>query len=239
MGAVAELRAAAGVWAPYLHALVIGRARDVQWEGYQPANERAEVLPQVHLRRLGRVVADQLLGCEIKYHLKYIYRINPRQLRAMRLARQLAHADACWLIWRPVCAYSGDAFLELDAGLGGPGGEAAAAGGVRLGEEHGLEVLLAVEPEHERLEVLVHEAVQGADVVAAEDLGEGVRVPALEQLPLLLEHVVVHLWVRRHHHRPPDDAGLEDTAVPAQHIIQYISSGSVIRNQLLNKCFYL
>jgi hypothetical protein len=111
-------------------------------------------------------------------------------------------------------AYCGEAFLELDAGLRSPRGEAAAAGGVRLGEEHRLEVLLAVETEHQGLEVLVHEAVQGADVVAAEDLGEGVRVPALEQLPLLLEHEVVHVRVRRHHHLPPHDARLEDAPVP-------------------------
>lgn len=118
-------------------------------------------------------------------------------------------------------SYGGEAILELDAGQAGPGGEGGTAGGVRLGEEHRPEVLLAVEAEHERLEVLVHEAVQGADVVAAKDLGERYRVPALEQLPLLLEHVVVQVRVRRHHHRPPDDACLEDGTVPTYTSINF------------------
>jgi hypothetical protein len=48
---------------------MVGRARDVHRERNEPANERHEVLPQA-LRRLGRLVADQLLGGEIKYHLK-------------------------------------------------------------------------------------------------------------------------------------------------------------------------
>ena len=99
-----------------------------------------------------------------------------------------------------------------------------------VGEEHGPEVLLAVEAEHERLEVLVHETVEGADVVAAEDLGEGVRVPALEQFPFLLEHVVVQLWVRRHHHRPPHDARLEDVAVPIYTSIQFVPSPTQYAN---------
>jgi hypothetical protein len=83
-------------------------------------------------------------------------------------------------------SYGGDGVLELDARTARPRREAATARGARRGEEHRLEVLLAVEAEHEGPEVLVHEAVQGTDVVAAEDLGEGVRVPALEQLALLL-----------------------------------------------------
>jgi len=48
---------------------MVGRAGDVDGERNQAADERHEVLPQA-LGRLGRLVADQLLGGKIKYHLK-------------------------------------------------------------------------------------------------------------------------------------------------------------------------
>jgi hypothetical protein len=47
---------------------MVGCAGNVHRERYEAANEGHEVLPQV-LRRLGRLVADQLLRGKIENHL--------------------------------------------------------------------------------------------------------------------------------------------------------------------------
>jgi hypothetical protein len=110
--------------------------------------------------------------------------------------------------------YRGDGFLELDVRQGRPGAEGAADGALDVAE-HGLpEALRAEVAEHHVLEVPEHGTLLLADVVPAQDLHEGVRVPALEQLPLLLEHHVVQLLVRRDDDRVAHQARLEDRAVP-------------------------
>jgi hypothetical protein len=47
---------------------MVGCAGNVHRERYEAANEGHEVLPQI-LRRLGRLVADQLLRGKIENHL--------------------------------------------------------------------------------------------------------------------------------------------------------------------------
>ncbi|WVZ77131.1 LOW QUALITY PROTEIN: hypothetical protein U9M48_025031 [Paspalum notatum var. saurae] len=111
--------------------------------------------------------------------------------------------------------YRGDGLFQFDGRHGGPGAEGAPDGVLDVAD-HGLlpEALRAEVAEHHVLEVLERGALLLPDVVPAQDLHEGVRVPALEQLPLLLEHHVVELLVRRHHHRVPHQARLEDRPVP-------------------------
>lgn len=70
-----------------------------------------------------------------------------------------------------------------------------------------FQVLRSKEPEDQAFEVLIHEPMQRTHIVAAKDLCEGVRVPALKQLSFLLEDKVIELWVGRHHQRPPNQAG--------------------------------
>ena len=117
------------------------------------------------------------------------------------------------LVWLAL-AYRGDGLLELDGRQRGPGAEGAGDGALDVAE-HGLpEALRAEVAEHHVLEVPEHGALLLADVVPAQDLHEGVRVPAPEQLPLLLEHHVVQLLVRRDDDRVAHQARLEDRAVP-------------------------
>ena len=72
-----------------------------------------------------------------------------------------------------------------------------------------FEALGTEEFKNHTLEILVHEPVQRAHIVSAKDLGESVRVPALKQLPFLLEHKVVQLMISGHYNRPANKTCFE------------------------------
>lgn len=61
--------------------------------------------------------------------------------------------------------------------------------------KHFLKARRPEEIQHHVLEVLVHEPMQRAHILPPEDLREGVGVPALEQVSLLLEHKVAEVGV--------------------------------------------
>lgn len=111
--------------------------------------------------------------------------------------------------------YGRDGFFEFDGRQGRPGAERAAHRALDVVEYGLLEALRPEVPEHHVLEVLEHGALLLPNVVTPQDLHERGRVPALEQLPLLLEHHVVELLVRRDDDRVPHQAGLEDWTIPS------------------------
>ena len=84
-----------------------------------------------------------------------------------------------------------------------------------LREEGSLEVVEAEVACGKAADVAVEDAVVGIDALLAEDAVGGVRVPAPEQLALLLEDEPVQLRVQGHHHRLPHQTRLEHRTVPA------------------------
>mgnify|MGYP003702580549 CR=1 FL=1 len=76
------------------------------------------------------------------------------------------------------------------------------------------EVFRAEQPKDQIPDVLVRRPERRDDVVGADDPHERIRVPALEEPFLLLEHEAVHLRIETHDQVLPDHVRPENWTVP-------------------------
>lgn len=104
--------------------------------------------------------------------------------------------------------------LDVDE-VAGPAVEVGAHEGVDLGEEAGADGGGADEGEHGAPHGAVERAVDGGDVVAAQDVQHRLRVARDEAAAFpLLQHLPVQLRVHAHHRGAAQDVGPEQAPVP-------------------------